>query len=696
MNRKLLYWFCFLCCFFFLQAKSQTQDTSRQLTEVLLKGFQTHQTKLLTPASVELLQPKDLNRFSTHTLVAAMNVLPGVRMEERSPGSYRLSIRGSLLRSPFGVRNVKVYIDELPFTDASGNTYLNLIDPQTITQIDVLKGPASSLFGAGTGGALLISSPSPKWAAVPKHRSWNLTGSMQGGSFGLFSAHAGASQRNIKGEWHVRFAHVQQDGYRNNSTLRKDVLQVSGFHAWHLKDSIRFYLLLADLYYQTPGGLTLEQWNADPKQARPAAGNFRSAADQKAAVYNQTLFAGLTNTWHIHRKLIQVISLTGSYTNFKNPFITNVETRGEWSAGVRATWKYATSFMGLPSRWLAGGEWQITRSDIHNYGNQFGRIDTLQSFDQVSAVQYFGFFQGDVDLTKALQFNVGVSYNKSDYAYRRRSSPTIQPTSVSVFPGVWSPRLALRYALKAPVSLRFIVSKGFSAPTLAEIRPSDGLFYTSLEPESGWNQELGMHALFLKNRIEFDLALYDFRLNNTIVRRNSAAGTEYFVNAGNTVQRGLEAATTLHFPNALHQAICINKAWINFTYQPYRYEQYQMGNSDFSGKAIPGVPPTVWDLGCEGTLAKTGFWMIHYQHCSTIELNDANSVHAGAYDLLQCKLGYRKKINKVGVEFYIGADNLLNQRYSLGNDLNAAGNRFYNAAPPRNCYAGLRMSTSAD
>ena len=50
---------------------------------------------------------------------------PGVRMEERSPGSYRLNIRGSSIRSPFGVRDVKIYYNEIPLTDPGGNTYLN-------------------------------------------------------------------------------------------------------------------------------------------------------------------------------------------------------------------------------------------------------------------------------------------------------------------------------------------------------------------------------------------------------------------------------------------------------------------------------------------------------------------------------------------------------------------------------------------
>src|SRR5690606_3655794 len=70
---------------------------------------------------------------------------------------FRLSIRGSLLRSPFGVRNVKVYYDEIPLTDAGGNTYLNSLDAGSISEINILKGPDGSLFGANSGGVVLLS-----------------------------------------------------------------------------------------------------------------------------------------------------------------------------------------------------------------------------------------------------------------------------------------------------------------------------------------------------------------------------------------------------------------------------------------------------------------------------------------------------------------------------------------------------------
>jgi iron complex outermembrane receptor protein len=44
------------------------------------------------------------------------------------------------------------------------------------------------------------------------------------------------------------------------------------------------------------------------------------------------------------------------------------------------------------------------------------------------------------------------------------------------------------------------------------------------------------------------------------------------------------------------------------------------------------------------------------------------------------------------MDLFAGVDNATNKRYSLGNDLNAAGNRYYNAAAGRNFYAGLKVS----
>jgi iron complex outermembrane receptor protein len=124
---------------------------------VQIKGYFVPQILHKTTASIGLISKNTLFAQPSHQMVHAFNTVPGVRMEERSPGSYRLSIRGSLLRSPFGIRNIKVYLDEIPLTDAGGNTYLNLIDPVILSNIEVLKGPDGSVFGANSGGAVLLN-----------------------------------------------------------------------------------------------------------------------------------------------------------------------------------------------------------------------------------------------------------------------------------------------------------------------------------------------------------------------------------------------------------------------------------------------------------------------------------------------------------------------------------------------------------
>jgi iron complex outermembrane receptor protein len=75
-----------------------------------------------------------------------------------------------------------------------------------------------------------------------------------------------------------------------------------------------------------------------------------------------------------------------------------------------------------------------------------------------------------------------------------------------------------------------------------------------------------------------------------------------------------------------------------------------------------------------------------------IALNDANAAYASDYFLVGSRIGYKGMVNsKNQFELFAGIDNTLDQRYSLGNDLNSAVGRFYNAAAPRNFYLGLRF-----
>lgn len=152
--------FCFTISVTLLQAQSNDSVVTAldTIPNVLVQSFNTRVKWKDAAIAMSTITQADILRMAPTSIVPIFNTMPGIRLEERSPGSYRLSIRGSLLRSPFGVRNVKVYWNNLPISDATGNAYLNLIDLSQITGAEIIKGPASSAYGAGTGGVVLLES----------------------------------------------------------------------------------------------------------------------------------------------------------------------------------------------------------------------------------------------------------------------------------------------------------------------------------------------------------------------------------------------------------------------------------------------------------------------------------------------------------------------------------------------------------
>src|SRR5689334_21919656 len=114
-------WFILPFFLVVFQTSAQVPDTVRILEEVRITAYEANRKLRDVPAPVSTLQQQDMDRFNPASLVQAVSTLAGVKLEERSPGSYRLNIRGSALRSPFGIRNVKLYYNDLPLTDAGGS-----------------------------------------------------------------------------------------------------------------------------------------------------------------------------------------------------------------------------------------------------------------------------------------------------------------------------------------------------------------------------------------------------------------------------------------------------------------------------------------------------------------------------------------------------------------------------------------------
>lgn len=634
-----------------------------------------------SPATVDTISPAE--HQPSFTLVPAMNTVPGVRMEERSPGSYRLSIRGSLLRSPFGVRNVKMYLDDFPLTDAGGNTYLNALDASSISSMEIWKGPYGSLYGANTGGVVRLRS-------YEKSDTSQVKASLTGGSYGLFH-----EAIRIQHRWKKQYLNVNQgfqrsDGYREQSALKRQFYQASYYADYQKHARIKAIAFYSNLNYQTPGGLTLAQYQQNPRAARPAQGSTPGAEAQHAQVANKMLYAGVGHEVSFGKYFRHIVSVFGNDVDFKNPAIANYETRKEQTYGIRTYMEASNvSTYKFLWNWNAGVEWQKTKSLIRNYRNDSGTKGVLQADTDLNARQYFLFSQFSATLFSRIMIESGISLNQYKYVFK---SPSLnqdwqdQTFSVQVLP-----RIAVSYKLREQLLWRASVSKGYSSPTIAEVRPNDNVVRTDLQPEFGWNYETGLR--FENKRLRADAAVFYYALQQAIVGRTDVNSNQYFVNAGGTKQPGLETQFTYQLiPFKMNGALRSVELKNSITYYVFSFSDYSIGATDYSGNRLTGVPRTVVVSSLFIEFPKKLHLYVQYNHTGTIPLNDGNTAYAKGYHLLQSKIGVDVALKKCLMEVFLGADNILSQQYSLGNDLNAIGGRYYNAAPLRNFYSGITCS----
>ncbi len=672
-----------------LFAQTQPDTLEANLEELVVVGYETNRNILETPISIGLINPQSISGLDASSLLFGLNSVAGVRMEERAPGSYRISVRGSSLRSPFGIRNVKVYWNGIPLTEPSGSTFLNLLDVSNMQSAEIIKGPAGSLFGAGNGGVLQLSSTAP-------FLSDQFTSSFSVGSFGSYSTRLAFNDHIENGSLSFKYSNQHTDGYREQSFLDRRVLEVSGDVEYQKGRSITASVLFSELNYGIPGGLNADQFADDPTQARPGNPFVLGSVDANSSIKQEALIVGLTHDYQITDRLFNSASAFGSFSDFENPFNFDYKVDSRKSGGFRTLYKYDFFLGDTDAELNFGTEYQASSYSSRNFENDTTAIGAL-NFDDILKVQNSTTFASlNVDLAGGWIINTGVSLNFVNYEINRLATNIDNDATGKVgleFDPQIVPRLSIAKKLTQTVTAYGGLGYGFSPPTIEEVRTNEGSINRGLQPEIGTNLELGIRGFTGQGRWGFDASTFFYRLNDSIVQQQSERGTALFRNAGSTNQFGIEFNSSLILvddPSAFFQNIELKTA---YTFNSFSFDEYLTSDGDFSGNDLTGVAPHV----IINTLLihqKNGLYStVSHTYNDEIPLEDDNSVYSEAYNLMQFKIGWKNELfNALNFDLGFGLDNVLNEKYSRGFDINAFGGRYFQPAPERNWFLTLSLS----
>ena len=668
-----------------INAQQPAQDSSQVLQEVFVKAYEQNRKLKQVPAAIAVITKSQLSHFNNTNILPALNTNPGIRMEERSPGSYRLNIRGSSLRSAFGVRNVKTYYNDIPYTDPGGNTYLNQLSFYNVQSAEVIKGPGSSIYGAGTGGVLLLKTNRANWEP-------GLSFDFSAGHWALNNLNTNLRLGTDGVQNTLNYSQLSSNGYRDHSEIDRKVF------TWDLnanlseRGRITTHFLWGDLFYQTPGALTLAEYTSNPRAARPTLGPIPGSVQNKAAIYQKMFLAGISFNQKFSEHWQNTTSFYAASNRLLNPSVRNYGRAHEPHTGGRSYFEFSKNYSEQTRlSILAGVEFQQGISSVRIYSNKNGDPDTLQTDDEINNRVFFAFTQATLEFAKGWVATAGVSINTQNLTITRLSiTPIIEQKRK--YENEAAPRIAILKQFAKTLSAYASVARGFSPPTTAELLPSSGIIATNLNAEEGINYEAGIRGTLNRGKIYFDINAFRFGLDNTIVQRRDANGADYFVNAGSTKQVGLESYLSWQVANSRTNFISGCKLWLSHTWNDFTYQDFKQVNNDYSGKELPSVPPQVVAAGID-LATKNGIYLnVNYYYADKIPLNDANTEYASSYNLLGARTGWKKHLHpKTLMELFISVDNILDEKYSLGNDINAFGGRYYNAASTFNFAGGIAL-----
>ncbi|MEL7362142.1 MAG: TonB-dependent receptor [Bacteroidota bacterium] len=579
-------------------AGSTSADTLRQLGAVVVTASPFALEPARAPLSLTVRARSEAERITSlgATLDGLGFGLPGVWISDRGNPSTgeRLLVRGVGWRSAFGVRGSHVLLDGVPLTLADGQTPLTVIDAALVRSVEVLRGPASTFWGSGSGGTLALSTERAAEAhgAVPLVQARAL-----GGAYGLFKAEASVQPALSRGRVSVWGSALSQEGYRSHAATEAFRLGASGRIPLGPSRSLGVVALGAYVpQAQAPGGLTPDQAADNPRQTRAAS------IEQDAGKALTQSYLALAYTHALSDASRLTATAWGGLRTLDNPIVPRYIQLDRGSAGGRLVME-RTRIAGYPLAWGLGVEAEVQRDDRLETTNDGGRPGAEVLTDQIETVTtgaVFGrlalplgrFARGSWTATAALRADF-IAYEAQPSGSDDVPEDERQRTDEAL-----SPSLGVTWTHASGLTAYANVAGAFDAPTTTELgNRADGRpgLNPSLAPERTWGTEAGLRRAWAVGRgfVAVDAAVFAARVSGLLVPRDINDVTVY-ENEGRAETLGLEASVQTKRlrvgPGRVDGAVAVTLLRATFL---------DRVDADVpAGARLPGVPPVLstWTL----------------------------------------------------------------------------------------------------
>lgn len=635
---------------------------------------------LLSPAAVSLVDEQTLQTARQGLqLDESLNRVPGLFFQNRYnfAQNLRVSVRGFGARAPFGIRGVRLLVDGFPQTLPDGQAQADGIDLESVIAAEVLRGPSSALYGNASGGVISVRTqdgrgldPQAQARASWGSHGFQRLGLRAGGQFDDWNAYISA--------WDLRY-----DGFRDQSRTETRLLNAHLGRELGPGRHLGLVLTAADQPLgQAPAALTRAQLAVN----RRAAGGQALQVNSRQEVSQFRLGFRYEDSSSLpgELKAYAFVAQRDFMQQLPSTFIPSLIEfdRDFFGGGLQYT--DLLNVAGPDTRYTVGVDLARQRDDRRRFRVTPTAERAAQTQDELQRADNGGLF-GQLDLGLSAQWRavLGLRYDRITLDIDDFFGDRVGSGRRSFDEFSWT--AGLNYLLAPARQLYLNAGTAFETPSFTEIKDAAGGvgFSRDLEPQRARNLEFGVRDQTLAN-LDLSAALFRVETRDEIIIIDAVDDVNIFDNAGRTRRDGLELAGAYRWSERLSFSAA-------YTWSRFRFSEFRDATTVFDGNRLPGLPEHA--LFAEAAWRSDSGWFLIADTLlvSSVFADNGNVVRVSGYGLLNARGGRSFSVGGLNWEAFAALNNLTDREYFHNIRVNARGGAFFDPAPERNVFFGLRV-----
>ncbi len=664
------------------------------MQEVVVSANREGVKRSQAPIAIASISAKTLQETKAISFDQVLNKVSGVYMVNLGNEQHQMSIR-----QPMTTKSLFLYLEDgIPVrtTGLFNHNALLEMNMANVKNIEVIKGPSSSLYGSeAIGGVVNFITLSPTAKPVAKL-------SLQGNNIGYKRMDGQASFTS--GKWGFvlsGYSARKRNSFIEYSDFDKSTVSAKIDYRFTDRTSLSNSLSWMDYYSDMSGSIDSTMF---------ANRSFKSQQTfTYRKVYALRYRSTLTHNWNNKSRTTASIiyrdnsigqnpaySFKDDYRKVGNAYtgkkdlahgeINNSSFNSYAFIGQHRhnlNWKNAVFIGGLsadisPSSYKARYI-RIKKDTTSRKYTDFESMDSTLTDYSTNINNYAGFLNFEFSPVLKLRVVASIRYDLFHYQFNNHLSPSSfsgSPDTINKFSAI-SPKAGFTYNFSDKSGIYANYSQGFVPPQVTEMYR--GVKVPNLSPSTFYNYEVGGWLEVVKNKLSVDFSAYKLDGTNEIISVRLDDGSTENRNTGKTSHKGIELGMN---------ATPMKDINIRFSgaYSEHRFTEFIEKGNNYNGNEMNGAPRWLHnaEIWYKPSFAKGLRVGAEWQKIGNYYMDPTNTTRYEGYNVFQVRAGYQFK----GVEVWVNMMNATNHYYAY-NASRSTSSYSYTPAEPRHFNVGV-------